>query len=173
MFFILTLPFAVQGLVMFVDEFYYHHKRGLGRWERWGHPLDTLTVLCCFAVLVFAPTTPFFVILYLIFASFSCVFVTKDEFVHSKECDAGEQWLHALLFILHPVIMIAGGVCWLVSDAGNALGQSLLKYFNAPEVPTWIHSMLVGQFVLVCAFGAYQFVYWNILQPRKNIRALM
>jgi len=28
---------------MGVDEFYFHRRRGLPRWERLAHPLDTMT----------------------------------------------------------------------------------------------------------------------------------
>ena len=51
----LALPLAVQTIAMLVDEGYFHRKRGLGRWERVGHPLDTLTVLVCLAWVLFAP----------------------------------------------------------------------------------------------------------------------
>ena len=49
--FLLLAPMIIQGLFMFVDEFYYHHKRGLPRWERMGHPADTISVLICFLIL--------------------------------------------------------------------------------------------------------------------------
>ncbi len=44
---LLLAPLAVQGIAMAVDELHFHRRRGLGRWERLGHPLDTLTVLAC------------------------------------------------------------------------------------------------------------------------------
>ena len=42
---LLYLPFAVQGLAILVDEFWFHHRRGLPRWERLGHPIDTLPLI--------------------------------------------------------------------------------------------------------------------------------
>src|SRR5262249_11498801 len=39
-----TAPSLLQAPAMAVDEGWYHNRRGLPRWERIGHPLDTLTV---------------------------------------------------------------------------------------------------------------------------------
>ena len=51
----LIIPFLVQGIVITLDEFVFHVKRDLPKWERIGHPLDTLSVLICFAVVLFVP----------------------------------------------------------------------------------------------------------------------
>ena len=118
-------------------------------------------MIACFSVLVFAPVTPFFVGLYAALGLFSCLFVTKDEFVHAKECVAGEQWLHALLFVLHPVILLSGALCWMLADPINEMGASWLRMFGA-TAPQGLKSVLAGQFVLMCVFGFYQAVYWNV-----------
>ncbi len=52
---LLLLPVLMQGLAMFVDEFVFHRRRGLPRWERLGHPLDTLMVALCYGWLVAVP----------------------------------------------------------------------------------------------------------------------
>ena len=140
----ITTPFFVQGFAMFVDEFYFHRKRGLPRWERIGHPLDTLTVLACFAYLFFTPKDSLSPSVYVGLAAFSSLFVTKDEWVHQKECNASEQWLHAVLFVLHPVVLYSAFVC---AQADH------LKPF------LWV------QFALAGAFFLYQWVYWNFLAP--------
>ena len=31
----------------------------------------------------------------------------KDEFVHSELCEPAENWLHAVLFILHPICFLS------------------------------------------------------------------
>ncbi len=55
MFYFLAVPFALQGLAILVDEFYFHRRRGLPIWERWGHPLDTLSLLICWLFLLCLP----------------------------------------------------------------------------------------------------------------------
>jgi hypothetical protein len=110
---ILYLPFIFQGIVMFVDEFYFHEKRGLPLWEKAGHPLDTLSVFACYAYLLWGNVD---LNIYLALCGFSCLFITKDEFVHAEKCPPAEQWLHALLFILHPMSFLAAYLFWQKGD---------------------------------------------------------
>src|SRR5690606_8631765 len=86
---------GLQGTLMLVDEFLFHRRRGLPRWERIGHPLDTLTVLIPVALTTVFPPTAAFTGAFLAMALFSCLFVTKDEWIHARHCAPGEQWLHA------------------------------------------------------------------------------
>ena len=48
---------GLQGLAMLVDELLFHRRRGLPRWERIGHPIDTLSVLACYGVSLWLPPT--------------------------------------------------------------------------------------------------------------------
>lgn len=117
----LALPFALQGFAMAVDEFYFHRQRGLPRWERIGHPLDTLTVLACLGVANATAPSSAHLAWYAGLAVFSCLFITKDEFVHKTHCTAGEQWLHSLLFVLHPICLLAAATLWRDFASGLAL----------------------------------------------------
>src|SRR5262245_55944652 len=112
MWLLITIPFIIQLVVIGVDEVYFHLKRGLPRWERIGHPLDTLSVLFCFLFVLYIPFSSFALKSYIALAVFSCLFVTKDEFVHKHHCPASENWLHALLFLNHPVVLSALGLIW-------------------------------------------------------------
>src|SRR4051812_22485242 len=96
-----VIPFALQGLAMAVDEIWFHRRRGLPRWERVGHPLDTVTLVACVTWLVVTrPGDPTALPIYIGLGIFSLLFVTKDEPVHARLCSAGEHWLHAVLFLL-------------------------------------------------------------------------
>lgn len=143
---LLAVPILLHGALMLVDE-WLHERRGLGTWERRGHPLDTLTVMACFFFLeVFAPTLTN-QWLYLGIAVFSTLFVTKDEWVHATECGAFEQWLHALLFALHPVILF------------------IAFYFWREGMDSWI---IAGLPWVASALFVYQLLRWNILwKPRS------
>lgn len=163
MFFLLLIPFLVQMLVINFDEFYFHVRRGLPKWERLGHPLDTLTVLGCFAFILFVPYSSFFLKVYIGLAIFSCIFVTKDEFVHKEHCPASEQWLHALLFLNHPIVLTAAGLIWPIIQGIKA--------------STWLNGLLpyAGQLKLIFAcqtasiavFLLYQIIYWNFIWKDK------
>jgi hypothetical protein len=157
---LLLLPFFLQGILIGFDEFYFHWRRGLPRWERIGHPLDTLSVLLCFLFLLVVPYSPFFLKIYIGLALFSCIFVTKDEFVHKECCPATEQWLHAVLFLNHPVLLTIGGIFW----------YSLQQSAHAPFA--WFHpflrTFLWGQVATMVLFAAYQIIYWNLLWKKAN-----
>ncbi len=89
-----------------------HHQRGLALWERLGHPLDTLTVFVTLSYIVINDYTEQGQMVYIMLSIFSCLFITKDEFIHTKVCSAFEHWLHAVLFILHPMIFLCAGILW-------------------------------------------------------------
>lgn len=134
-------PFVVQGLVMTVDEFYCHRRRVLRRWERVGHPIDTLVFALCLAFLVFVAPSSAALWGYAGLSVFSCLMISKDEWQHQELCSGFENWLHALLFILHPVVLIWAGYLWFFGGADWVLRASL--------------GLTLGFFV-------YQTLYWNV-----------
>lgn len=157
---ILTLcPFALQALAMVFDEGYFHLRRGLPRWERIGHPLDTLTVLCCMGWIVFTPFCQTGLAIYCALAVFSSIFVTKDEFVHKEHCPASENWLHALLFTLHPITLIMAGFMWPIAQNKEV----------APWIARWVAPAMISrtflqmQLLIMGLFFCYQIIYWNFI----------
>jgi hypothetical protein len=140
--------FGMQAVLMLVDEFYFHRKRGLPRWERIGHPLDTLTVLACYGMaLTFSPSDRLLGF-YAAAAVFSCLFITKDEFVHTKACSPGEHWLHSALFVLHPVVLTLAAIVWI--QGGH-------------------QALLTAQGFVTLVFGVYQILYWNHPWKRPSL----
>lgn len=140
---VFLVPVVLQGIAMLFDEGWFHRKRGLPRWERVGHPLDTLTVMACFTfLLVVSPERSGALTTYVALSVFSCLFITKDELVHAIECEPAEQWLHSVLFLLHPVVLGAAG--WLWKLGGH-------------------QQLLAGQLALSLVFALYQIVYWRFV----------
>ncbi|QLY25786.1 hypothetical protein [Bdellovibrio sp. KM01] len=138
---------VLQGILIFVDEVFFHHKRGLPRWERIGHPLDTATVLSCLLFIGLAPKNVTNETIYYSMAIFSCVFITKDEWVHRKFCSAMEMWLHALLFVVHPLLLFSAVYVWESHQ-----------------------QMVLMTAAGVVVFGVYQVVYWNFIDYRLQER---
>lgn len=132
----------IQGFLMFIDEFKFHHKRGLGKWERIGHPIDTFLFLIPFVFTQYFSGDVIFAVLCIV----SSLVVTKDEFVHAKECDGAESLLHALLFTIHPVALMALWMAW----------KNNLEFI--------IHL----QILLIIAFMSYQIIYWNFYKGNLN-----
>jgi hypothetical protein len=132
---------------MLADEAWFHRRRGLPRWERLGHPLDSLSVAAAYTWLVLVPPGAHALAAYVGLAGFSCLFVTKDEAVHARLCSAGEHWLHALLFVLHPIVFAAFAVLWWMGG----------------------HDWLVrAQLALTVSFMAYQLLYWSVAWNRHD-----
>lgn len=149
-----TLPFLIHSAGMLVDEVWYHRRRGLPVWERWGHPLDTLTVLVCYGMALALPPTQGSLALFASAALFSCLFVTKDEWIHARHCTGGEMWLHAALFMMHPVLLgIAGAHLYLASSSAQSAGPDTGSDFFA--------SFLAAQTAVTALFLGYQLLYWN------------
>lgn len=134
-----TLPFILQGSLMAVDEFYFHERRGLPNWEKIGHPLDTLTTLIPLVFPIFFQFNYFSKSLFIIFAIFSCLFITKDEFIHRDICSKEELWLHALLFVLHPIVFLSTYLMWSQNEDHLflLLQPSLIFVFLLYQIFRW------------------------------------
>ncbi len=155
-----VIPFVLQVICMSVDELYYHRKRSLTRWERLGHPLDTLTVLLCMLWVLLVPPVKQTILMYVLLSIFSCFFITKDERIHHRMCLAGEHWLHAVLFVLHPIILIGAGLLWPAAHQQSLPGVQYTGFEKA---------FLQSSTILIFSCALYQFVYWNLLwKPRST-----
>jgi 2-polyprenyl-6-hydroxyphenyl methylase/3-demethylubiquinone-9 3-methyltransferase len=149
----LLAPLVVQSTAMGFDELYFHRKRGLGLWERVGHPLDTLTVLACMAWLALAAPSPGHLTVYVGLAAFSCLFITKDEVVHARVCAPGEHWVHALLFIVHPLCLASLALLW------PSLHPPVVGPLGLPAIPGAAR-IFAAQCAVTSSFCLYQAAYW-------------
>lgn len=148
---------------MIIDEFYFHRKRGLGPWERLGHPIDTVSVLLCFGVILFSVFSLKMTVILAVLVMLSSLLITKDEWVHQAECLPAECWLHALLFVLHPMIFISAGFIWAL-HSGN-LSYEALRLSEAESNMLW--AVVQCQALLVLGFLFYQIYYWQF-HAKKN-----
>jgi hypothetical protein len=158
------IPFALQALAIGVDEIVFHRRRGLPRWERIGHPVDTATVLLCMGYVLFVPYSKQAILPYALLAILSSLMITKDEFVHKEHCPALEQWLHALLFILHPITLLSAALIWPVSQ-GVESAAWLSSWIEEKE---FLRSFLRLQFFAMSLFMAYQVIYWNFIWKTRD-----
>lgn len=135
----LYLPFIFQGLFMLTDEFHFHHRRGLPLWERVGHPLDSLTTLVALLIPAFFEYSKISLNFYVALSLFSCIFITKDEFIHKDLCSKTEQWLHSILFILHPLTFSAAFYIWKYEGSSNFLKLQtlIILFFMLYQIIGW------------------------------------
>lgn len=156
---LLFIPFIVQMIAIGIDEVVFHLKRGLPKWERIGHPLDTLSVLACLLFVQWVPYSALALKWYVALAILSCLLVTKDEFVHKHHCPAAEQWLHALLFVNHPITLAAAGLMWPALHGQEGISWMSSSSLFAP--------FLLLQSLFIGAFFLYQAIYWNFIWREK------
>lgn len=159
---LMTAPLALQGLAILFDEFYYHHRRGLPLWERIGHPVDTVFALLPMVGPLFFALEARTLAAFAAAAFFSSILITKDEFVHNEYCEPAEQWLHAVLFVLHPMVYMSIAGLWYLKDVATVTAVELGV---TPELIAGGLRVQVG-FVLIML--VYQIVYWNLVWPRKQ-----
>lgn len=135
-------PIIVQGILMTIDEFYCHQRRELRRWERIGHPIDTITFIACMLFLFLTSPSDLNLWIFGGLSLVSCLVISKDEWQHRELCDGFENWLHALLFMIHPVVLIWAGYLWWNND------QSYQR-------------VILFSLAVSATFLAYQIIYWN------------
>lgn len=159
------IPFCLQAIAILFDEAYFHWKRGLPKWERIGHPLDTLSLLSCLVMVLMVPFSAYTLKFYVALSVLSCFMVTKDEFVHKHHCPGAENWLHACLFILHPITLIMAGLMWPVIQ-GIEVPVWLATWLDNPSA---LESFLQLQVGMIAAFMVYQIIFWNFIWKDRPV----
>lgn len=156
---LLLLPILFQLLVVGFDECYYHNRRPLARGEQLGHAFDTISVLLCYAVVLVGVPTAKTILAYTLLSLFSCLFITKDELLYHQNCEAAENFLHALAFLIHPVVLIAVGLLWPgIHQLPPASHTIPFFHFHGDE-----RALLMGNAALLMLFTLYELI------PRERI----
>lgn len=133
-----ALSLGMQGILLLYDDVVLHRRRGLPRWERAGHPIDAFFFSLPIAIAAFGgPTTPSGV--YWTLSFLSCIIILKDEWVHVGRIGALEATIHAALFVIHPVTLVAA---WRLAQTGETLG-------------------LVLAWIALLGVVSFQTIYWN------------
>lgn len=163
MYFWILLPFLLQTVLMSADEYIFHRKRGLPLWEKLGHPLDTMSVLGLYFFILMAPYTALNLKWFIALGVLSCLMITKDEFVHKHHCSGSEQWLHAVLFVNHPILLTSLGLCWPVlhDQPTFSLIQNLMPSSSDVTLAIKLQTTMISGFLM------YQIVYWNFLWKKR------
>ena len=157
---------GIHSFLMLIDEFYFHQKRGLPQWERIGHPIDTFSVLLCFFIVFFFPMTNITLIIYAILFTISCLIIIKDEAIHLKYCNKYEQYLHAAVFVFHPIILINLFLSWSSFSFSPYLFFNTFSSLNLKYIVSF-------QFISIILFFLYQIFYWNIFITKNEVNNLI
>jgi hypothetical protein len=165
MLYILFTPFVLQAAFILFDEIFFHIRRGLPKWERIGHPIDTLSFIICVMTTQFFPCSTPNLLWYVVLSLASCLLITKDEFVHKHHCPASEQWLHSIMFVNHPIMLTCLGLLWYATSTSTP--PKLLQTVAQNKEMTTV--FLKGQTIFASFLMLHQIIYWNIIwQMKKN-----
>ena len=99
------------------------------------------------------------------FSIFSCLMVTKDEFIHKEHCPGAENWLHALLFLLHPITLAVTGMIWPISQ-GVEVSPWMMSWLDNPEA---LRIFLILQTAAIALFFSYQLIFWNFIWKNRPV----
>ena len=149
---LLVIPFVALVATMMLDEFGFHRERGLPRWERIGHPLDTLTMVICYAFLLATAPDQRALLVFVALALFSMLFAAKDEPIHARLCRFEEHLTHIALFVLHALVLSAAGLLWWLE---TSVGRVILQVQGG----------------LITLFMVHQILYWNLLPVKAASHA--
>lgn len=144
---LLFISLGLQGGLLFFDEFIFHRRRGLPLWEKIGHPMDSLSVIICYLFLFRADFTENNLYIYIALAVFSCLLITKDEFIHKQHSTAFENWLHSVLFVLHPVPFFAAGLLW-----SQGFERAYFAYIAG----------------FISLLFLYQVIFWSLYETKRS-----
>ena len=164
-FFWLLIPFLLQTVLMSADEYIFHRKRVLPLWERIGHPLDTISVLAVYLLIFLVPYSSTSLKVFIALGIISCLFITKDEFVHKHHCTGSEQWLHAVLFLNHPILLVSIGLSWPAIHGGQTASW-LQSWMPSSQI---VFISLLTESLMIFVFLLYQIIYWNFLWKEKKL----
>lgn len=146
----LTLLFLMilHVALLNVDEYYFHRKRQLCRLEVYSLLIDGALYLIPLGIAIFAPISDSWKLLYIAFATLSCLSVAKNEWFY-HHIEKKERTLHALLYLLHPILLYSFYLSWVEN------------YF-VHNLNFWI--------IQICYLGfgfktlSYQIIYWNYVR---------
>lgn len=152
------LLWVTHGCITMYDELFLHRKRGLTLYEARLHWIDTALVVFVQALAVFCEPTGFTMTLYLLAAILSCLSITKEEWLHREVCSGSEHWLHAMMFMLHPLSLLAAGITW------QRLDRPLI------HLADWRLNVLLVYTAGTAIFLVYEMFYWrgNRLLPHDG-----
>lgn len=131
---------GIQLSLMTVDEFVFHKRRGLSVFESYGHVADSALFGLALCVPGYMQYSSSALYAFIALGILSSLLITKDEWEHSGSCEPAENWVHALLFINHPVLLFCIGLLWWRGEASllRSIFPVAVFCFSVYQALAWI-----------------------------------
>jgi hypothetical protein len=162
MFFVGLLLFTVFLSLHALDEHFCHRERALSRTERAGRLGELLLWLTLHGLVIFAVFTPALGALYAALATSTLLFLTRHEW-RGRVCTPREAGLHALQYLLSPVLLLTLGAMWPVIDGVSTIvGWMLPLSLDGLRLLVWLQASLLALAL------AYEWRAWRRATPAAN-----
>ncbi|MBS1985442.1 MAG: hypothetical protein JST16_14850 [Bdellovibrionales bacterium] len=143
--------FAAHYALLILDETKNHSRRPIGRRERMGLILDALMLAWLASFVFFVKYSEGMAFVYGALALLTLLLVTRQE-LHVRECDRRERWMHSLLFISYPLVVITLAAFWPFVSGLSWIVRSVLPFSTRgfrPLVGLYLVALvaLIGFFV--------------------------
>lgn len=148
----ISLTTTLHALVFFYDEYILHKKRVLSQKEVNSGLIDGLLFLSTVAMTLFTTYTKQLGYLYIALGFLSCLAILKHELFLPSDISPKERLVHAILYVLHPLILYAFYTSWKMN-------------FFATNLTYWM--LQLGYFALGFKAISYHVIYWNYIYERN------
>ena len=148
----LLIIMSLQVILFHVDEYYFHRKRGLSKYEIASAITDGAFYVLPLIIATFAKFDSIWKTIFIVLAGISCLSIAKNELFYPA-LQVKERIIHSLLYVLHPILLYSFYISW----KGN--------FFDAyPNF--WILQLLyvaIGFKTVI-----YQIIYWNYIHENPK-----
>ncbi len=135
----------------FVDEYILRKQRDVSQKEINSVLVDGLLFLSIVAMTIFTSYSKNLGYIYLVLSALSCISIVINEAFYPASLSCKERVIHALLYILHPLILYAFYSSWK------------MDFFNTNMTYWWLQ---LGYLVLGAKAITYHVIYWNFIHNK-------
>ncbi len=133
------------------DEYVLNKRRDLSQGEINSALIDGIIYLSTVAFTIFTTYSDVLGSLYVFLASCSCISIIKNEYFYPNNLPKIERIIHAILYILHPLILYAFYLSWK-------------ENFFQTNMTYWM--LQLGYMALGFKAMSYHVIYWNFIHRK-------
>ena len=147
----ITFTTVIHAIAFTFDEYILNKKRNLSQKEINSALLDGILYLAAVALTIFTTFSENLGRVYIGLALLSCISVVKNEAIYPGNIPKIERITHAMLYVLHPLILYAFYISWA-------------QNFFQTNMTYWM--LQLGYFVLGLKAISYHMIYWNYIHRK-------
>ena len=147
----ITFITLFHAVLYFLDEHIFHRERGLSTNEIKSGVFDGILFVITVGLTIFTTYSESLSYLYITLATLSCLSIIKHEYFYPEVLSKKERLTHALLYIVHPLILYAFYLSW----QSNLFDQNLLYWM-----------LQLAYFALAFKSASFYIIYWNYIYEK-------